>query len=654
MKRERMREMERKSLVVDNDPIMLKWITNLLEREGYQVLTGENGLSALDILKTYRPDVIFTDLIMPNIDGEKLCQVIRKDPALKDVFLVVFSAVTSEENIHLYETGADLCIAKCSFDKMAEHIRNALSQIERRTHMDKAHRIIGLDDSFSRQITKELLSGRKHFELILGNMEEGILELTPQGKIVYCNPSAQSLIGLPDEKLLASNFIDLFQDRDRERIVGLLSTLGGDRRRVNGDPPLQLNGKHVSLTFLPIPDNGHRTTILLINDVSERKRMEAQLLHAQKMEAIGTLAGGIAHDFNNLLMVVQGNVSLMLFDMNPSHPHYEMLRSIEKKVQNGSRLTAQLLGYARKGRYEVKPILLNQLVEETAEAFGRARKNIVIHKDFHPDLLPLEADPGQMEQVLMNLLVNAADAMPHGGELFLRTSNVTHQDIRSDLYEAAPGNYVLLSVTDTGIGMDPKTMERIFDPFFTTKELGRGTGLGLASVYGIIKGHNGYINVQSEVGKGATFLIYLPASEGKVEEQIKKSEELLMGKETILLVDDEEHILDVGEKILKTLGYKVLIAHNGDQAVELYETNRDQIDLVILDLIMPRKGGGETFDALKELNPAVRVLLSSGYSMNGQTREIMKRGCNGFIQKPFSIKELSQKLREILDKKEMK
>ena len=516
---------------MDNDPIMLKWITHLLEKEGYRVLTGEDGLTALEILKTYRPDIIFTDLIMPNIGGEKLCQVIRKDPVLRNTFLVVFSATASEENLHLYETGADLCIAKCSFDRMAKHIRKALDQAEGRIQMDHTQNLIGLDDTFPRQITKELLSDKKHLELILGNMEEGILEITPQGKIVYCNPSALSLVGLTEEKLLAYHFIDLFQDRDRERIKGLLSTLGSDRRRVNGDPPLQLNGRHVSLTFLPIPDNGRRTTIILINDVSERKRMEAQLLHAQKMEAIGTLAGGIAHDFNNLLMVVQGNVSLMLLDMNPSHPHYEMLRSIEKKVQNGSRLTAQLLGYARKGRYEVKPILLNQLVEETAEAFGRARKNIVIHKDLHPDLLPLEAGPGQMEQVLMNLLVNAADAMPHGGELFLRTSNVTHQDIQSDLYEAAPGNYVLLSVTDTGIGMDPKTMERIFDPFFTTKELGRGTGLGLASVYGIIKGHNGYIHVQSELGKGATFLIYLPASEGKVEEQTKKSEDLLMGGE---------------------------------------------------------------------------------------------------------------------------
>ncbi len=643
--------MERKSLVVDNDPIMLKWMTNLLEKEGYQVFTGEDGLSALNILKTHKPDIIFTDLIMPNIDGEKLCQVIRKDPALKDVFLVVFSATASEENFHIYQMGADLCVAKCSFDKMAKHIRKALEEVNQRVSMAKKESVIGLEDAIPRQITKELMDNRKHLELILESMDEGIIELSSEGKIVYSNPAALSLVGLPEEKVLASDMIHLFDGKDQERMKGLLETLGTERRKVNGDPPLQLNGKQVSLTLLPILDDGHRTTIILLTDVSERKKMEAQLLQAQKMEAIGTLAGGIAHDFNNLLMVVQGNVSLMLLDMDTSHPHYEMLRSIEKKVQNGSRLTAQLLGYARKGRFEVKPILLNQLVEETAEAFGRARKNIVIHKDLHRNLHPLEADPSQMEQVLMNLMVNAADAMPLGGELFLRTLNVTHQDIQSDLYEAVPGNYVLLSVTDTGIGMDQKTMERIFDPFFTTKELGRGTGLGLASVYGIIKGHNGYINVQSEVGKGTTFFIYLPASDKPVEEQIRKGEEIQMGSGTILLVDDEEYILDVGKKILTTLGYKALVADSGERAIELYKINREEIDLVILDLIMPRKGGEETFDALKRIHPQVKVLLSSGYSMNGQSMAIMKKGCSGFIQKPFSIKELSQKLREILDKK---
>ncbi|MCX8117554.1 MAG: response regulator [Desulfobacterota bacterium] len=643
--------MERKSLVVDNDPIMLKWMSNFLENEGYQVVTGEDGLEALNLLKHYKPDIIFADLIMPNIDGEKLCQVIRRDPGLKDVFLVVFSAAAPEENLHLYDTGADVCIAKSSFDKMAKQIRKALEEYQRRARHAASKPLIDFDDAFPRQITRELLNSRKHFELILRSMEEGILEITPQGQIIYSNPSALSLVGLPEERLLASNFIELFQEMDREKIKGYLSSLETNGRRIKIDPPLPLNGKQISLTLLSIPDEDNRTTIVLLKDESERKKMEAQLLQAQKMEAIGTLAGGIAHDFNNLLMVIQGNVSLMLLDTEPSHPHYEMLKAIEKKVQSGSKLTSQLLGYARKGRYEVKPLLLNPLVKETAETFGRTRKNIVLHFDLDEDLHTIEADPGQIEQVLMNLLVNAGDAMPHGGELYLKTLNVTHREIQSEIYEAAPGHYVLLSVRDTGIGMDQKTKERIFDPFFTTKGLGRGTGLGLASVYGIVKGHQGYINVESELGKGSTFSIFLPASAERVEAQVSKVEQIVKGQGTLLLVDDEEYILEVGEKILKTLGYDVLLANNGEKAIELFEANRDRIDLVILDLIMPYKGGQETFDEIRRINPRVKILLSSGYSMEGQAAEIMRKGCEGFIQKPFSIQEFSQKLKEILDSK---
>ena len=378
--------------------------------------------------------------------------------------------------------------------------------------------------------------------------------------------------------------------------------------------------------------------------------MEAQLIQAQKMEAIGTLAGGIAHDFNNLLMVIQGNVSLMLLDLNPTHPHYEMLKTIEKQVQSGSKLTSQLLGYARKGRYEVKPIDLNQLVEETSEAFGRTRKNITIHRELAEDLLACEADQGQIEQVLMNLFVNAADAMPAGGDLFLKTINVTHEDIKSKLYDPIPGDYVLLTVTDTGIGMDSKTMGRIFDPFFTTKELGRGTGLGLASVYGIVKGHGGYIEVESEKGHGTTFKVYLPASGKKVQKTVKTADPILKAIGTILFVDDEEVILEVGEKFLNVLGYKVLTAQSGMEAIEVFKKHRDSIDLVLLDMIMPNMGGGEVYDRLKEISPDVKVLLSSGYSVDGEATKILERGCNGFIQKPFDIMQLSQSIRAILKK----
>jgi len=389
----------------------------------------------------------------------------------------------------------------------------------------------------------------------------------------------------------------------------------------------------------------------VVIDVSERKRLEAQLRHAQKMEALGTLAGGMAHNFNNLLMGIQGNASLMLLETDPTHANYQRLKNIEKSVQSTSKLTSQLLGYARKGRYEIRPITLNQLVEETSDTFGETRKEITVHRELAKDLFGIKADQGQIEQVLLNLYVNAADAMPGGGDLFLRTMNVAHEDMRGKPYKVKPGNYVSLTVRDTGIGMDKGTMVRIFDPFFTTKGMGRGTGLGLASVYGIIKAHGGYIDGNSKKGHGSTFEIYLPASEKKVIEEKRLAIEVPKGKETILLVDDEEIVLDASEQMLEKMGYKVLVARSGKEAIELYKENKDKIDMVLLDMIMPGMGGGETYDRMKEVNPNVKVILSSGYSIDGRATEILERGCDGFIQKPFSMMELSQRIREILAKK---
>jgi PAS domain S-box-containing protein len=387
-----------------------------------------------------------------------------------------------------------------------------------------------------------------------------------------------------------------------------------------------------------------------LKDITQSKRLEAQLQQAQKMEAIGTLAGGIAHDFNNLLTGIQGNVSLMLLDKDDTHPDYERLRNIEKQVQGGARLTSHLLGYARKGRYEVKPLSLNELVEETSHTFGRTQKAITIHQELAEDLFAIEADPGQIEQVLWNVYVNAADAMPRGGNLFLKTTNATHKDMKGKLYKPKPGNYVLLTVTDTGMGMGKKTMERVFDPFFTTKEMGRGTGLGLASAYGIIKAHGGYIDVDSTKEQGATFSIYLPASERKAHKAVKTAERFIRGTETVLLVDDEDVVLEVGQELLEAMGYQVLTAKDGKEAVKVFSKNRDKIDIVVLDVVMPNMGGGEAYDRMKEIDSDIKVVLSSGFSIDGEASEILERGCDAFIQKPFNMGGLSGRIREVLDK----
>ncbi len=396
--------------------------------------------------------------------------------------------------------------------------------------------------------------------------------------------------------------------------------------------------------------------VAVVKDVSEMKRtgkekaeLERQLQHAQKMESMGTLAGGIAHDFNNLLMGIQGRASLMLMDKDSSNPDFEHLIEIEDYIQNAATLTRQLLGFARGGKYEVKPSDINELVRKNAEMFGRTRKEISIHATYHPHIWTVAVDRGQIGQVMMNLFINAWQAMPEGGELFLETRNVVLDEEYLNPFSMPPGKYAEISVTDTGIGMDAATQKRIFDPFFTTKAMGRGTGLGLASAYGIIKNHGGIINVSSEKGKGTTFTIYLPASESKVV--VSKPgpiKGLRTGKETLLLVDDERIFLETAEALLKRLGYEVFTASGGREAVRLYEERKDRIDAVILDMIMPGMSGGDTFDRLKEIDPGVKVILASGYSLDGHAEEIMDRGCDAFIQKPFNIKELSGKLEEIL------
>jgi two-component system cell cycle sensor histidine kinase/response regulator CckA len=389
-------------------------------------------------------------------------------------------------------------------------------------------------------------------------------------------------------------------------------------------------------------------SVINLRDISEQKRLQAQLQMAQKIEAIGTLAGGIAHDFNNLLMAIQGNVSLMLLDTDESHPQYTALMSIEDRIQNGSKLTGQLLGYARKGKYELKPVNPNHIIQETSETFGRMRKDISIHRNFSSDLYEIRADSGQMEQVFLNLFVNAADAMPAGGKLSLTSENVTHEDMKDGVYNPQPGIYVKLTIADTGTGMDKEIQERIFDPFFTTKEMGRGTGLGLASAYGIIENHSGYITVKSEKERGTAFNIYLPAIREKHSGKKEPDNQIVSGSGTILLVDDEKMVLDVNGKVLEKLGYSVLEAKNGKEAISAYKEYKDDIDMVILDMVMPGMGGGEVYDIMKEINKNVKVLLSSGHSMDGQAKQILQRGCDGFLQKPYRMGEVSGKLREIL------
>jgi len=523
---------------------------------------------------------------------------------------------------------------------------------------------IGEDITERKKMDESLRESEEKYRTILESIEEGYFEADLTGNFTFLNDALCKISGYTRDELLGMNNRQYTAPKTAKKMYQIFNQVyrTGKLARVMDYEIITKDRSTKILEMSAYLIRGSEGEPIgfrgVVRDVTERKRaeeekktLEAQLQYAQRMEALGTLAGGIAHNFNNLLMGIQGNTTLMLLGADSAHPHYENLKIIEKLVDSGSKLTKQLLGYARKGRYEIKPLSVNRVIEETSETFSTTKKDITVHRELADNLHVVQADQGQIEQVLWNLYVNAADAMSAGGELFLKTGNVTSHDMKDKPYKAKPGNYVLVMVRDTGTGMDRKTMERIFEPFFTTKGLAEGTGLGLASVYGMVKAHGGYIDVESKKGRGTTFSIYLPASEKQIPEKKVTQGKIEKGHETLLLVDDEEMILEVSREILETLGYTVIQAQGGKEAIDLYRAHKDNIDMVILDMIMPDMGGGETYDQLKAINPELKALLSSGYSIDGQAKEILERGCDRFIQKPFNMKELSGKIREILDNK---
>ncbi len=505
--------------------------------------------------------------------------------------------------------------------------------------------------------SKALRESEERHRSILENMDEGYYETDTAGNFTFVNQAMSAVLGYTREELIGTNnrnYMDRETARNVYAIFNRVYESGRPEKGFEWETIRKDGSRRVVETSvsLKLDERGKVTGFRgLVRDVTERElagkeraRLEAQLQHAQRMEAVGTLAGGIAHNFNNLLMGIQGNASLMALDLPPDHPHGERIKTIEKLVRSGSELTRQLLGYAREGRYEVRPVDLNQVVQDTAGTFGAARKEIRVCTELCPSLHTVLADPGQIEQALMNLFVNAADAMPRGGDLVIRTKDVSSSDMKGKSYIPKEGEYALLEVQDTGLGMDEATRAKVFEPFFTTKGFSKGTGLGLASVYGIVKAHGGYIDVVSEEGRGTTFRMYLPSTEARPEVSGETEISFHKGEGAVLLVDDEEAVLDVGAEMLYRLNYLVYRARSGEEAVRLFQEKQELIRLVILDMIMPGMGGGEVFDRLKEIDPHVKVLLASGYSMDGNAAEILKRGCDDFIQKPFDLTVLSQKL----------
>lgn len=503
----------------------------------------------------------------------------------------------------------------------------------------------------------ELKRAEERYRLLFEHANDAIF-IVQGDRIKFPNPKTMQILGLSAQEIENRPFIEFVHPSDREMV------LHNNQRRLAGDSTLPetysfriiaSDKRHytVEINAVLITWEQRPATLNFVRDVTEKIRLEDHLRQAQKMESIGILAGGVAHDFNNLLQVMSGNLQLLLGNMPPSHPDTSRLQVVARSIDRAGKLVQQLLLFSRKAVVRKELLDFNREVDDALKILERTiPKMIVIQKHLTSNLWLVSADPVQVEQVLLNLGTNAMDAMPGGGTFLVKTRNMVLDPEFSGHYpEAGTGRFVLLTVSDTGCGMTKETLNHVFDPFFTTKEVGRGTGLGLASVYGIVRAHGGFIRCYSEPDQGTTFKIYWPAMDQESIPTGSSPQEDLPtgGHETILLVDDEPEIRNLTREILETFGYRVLTAQNGEQALAVFREQGQDIDLVLLDLNMPGMGGRKCLQELLAANPRVRVLIASGYPENGYGQEALSSGARGFIGKPYQMRELAVKVREALD-----
>ncbi|MDF1563250.1 MAG: ATP-binding protein [Deltaproteobacteria bacterium] len=531
----------------------------------------------------------------------------------------------------------------------------SLREEERKTE-DLTRTVGKLRQEVEARIVAEAALGEseRRFRQLAELLPETVFETDLEARLTFVNRACVEVFGYTEAELTSGmTAIDMLVRDDVERAAsGMVRVMRGEDLGLREYTARHKSGAEIPILLRSAPVHRGGELIGLrgiVIDISEKRRVEKHLAQAQKMEAVGTLAGGMAHDFNNLLMGIQGRVSLLHARKDVPEGALTHLSVIEEHIESAAGLTRQLLGLARGGKYQPAVTDLNQLVQRSLELFARTHKSLTPVLDLQEDLWSARVDRHQLEQVLLNLLLNGWQAMPEGGELAVRTRNLELDADHAAAMDLGAGVYVCIAVVDTGVGMTEEVRRRIFEPFFTTREQERGTGLGLASAYGIVRNHGGAVEVESAPGEGSTFRVLVPAEPEEEPVQRKEvAEELPGGSETILVIDDEALILSSIQPLLEMLGYRTLTASSGRAALELLEADPARVDLIILDMVMPGLDGPATFERIRQIPCEARVLLSSGYSVEQSTAALMEQGC-AFLQKPYRIEELARKLREQLD-----
>jgi len=597
-----------KVLVVDDDAQMLKTITDILRLRGYTPVIAASGREALAITRAMSDAlaVALVDLKLPDMDGIELIGKLREITAMTEIVILTGNASIDSAVRALREHSNDYLVKPVQPDQLVGTIERASERWQRR------------------RAEVAMLESQERLRLIFDHVGDALFIAEDSGHIIDANPAACVLSE---------------QSLDSLRLLTISDVLPENNGKV-----LDVR----SAAFAP------GVLVYTVRDLTPQRKLEDQLLQAQKMEAVGQLAGGVAHDFNNLLTVIMSYSSLLLADLGANDAVRSDIQEISDAAERAAALTRQLLAFSRKQVLQMRAVNVNAVVTNVETMLRRLiGEDISLSTHLDSDVALINADPGQLEQVLINLAVNARDAMPGGGALTITTDNAELSNEHGERHlGAAPGKYVMLAVTDTGSGMTRDVQQHLFEPFYTTKGPGKGTGLGLATVHGIVKQCGGDVYVYSELDHGTTFKVYFPRLANvadEIEILVENNPVASRGTETLLLAEDDESIRALGARVLGSLGYNVLVARTGREALRIVAEYKGTIDLIATDVVMPEMNGSQLVEKVLEARPEIRVLFMSGYTDD----EVMRRGVidgqTAFLQKPFTPDMLARKVREVLD-----